>query len=60
MATTYTDVVLSPAKDGDTVVFTGTDRNERVTFGNPHGFEFGVDLPWAAAMTSSSRPRPTS
>src|SRR4051794_27898038 len=44
MAATYEDVVLSPARDGDTVVFTGTDRNERVSFDDPHQLQFNVHL----------------
>jgi Ca2+-binding RTX toxin-like protein len=44
MAVSYKDVVLSPARAGDTVAFTGTDQDERVTFANPHQYLFDVDL----------------
>src|SRR4051812_17819910 len=44
MAAGFRDVVLSPARDGDTIVFAGTGLSEHVTFDNPHAYEFGVAL----------------
>jgi hypothetical protein len=44
VTTTYKDVVLSPAADDATVAFTGTGQDERVTFDNPHQYQFSIEL----------------